>query len=199
MPAYRPEDRNSALAKLVRFADRPEFDAVRQIAFEEFWGDWLDDERDDRLDELMGSEPVSIAYNSWFAYDFELPNGRTVFELFLERDAKRFSSGERAFLEGMRGSHLRVYEILEVKFDQGVTVRDLWDDRRLFVRERAATRQLVAWDVIAGRIGKAGDGETVFETLPYLFSAAIKDDLMKSLRAAHKRFLREFPHGGIEG
>lgn len=98
----------------------------------------------------------------------------------------------------MRGSHLWLYEILEVKFDQGLAVRDLWDDRRMFVRERATTRQLVAWDVIAGRIGKASDGELVFETLPYLFPAAIKDDLMKNLRASHKRYLREFPDKGIE-
>lgn len=198
-PAYRPEERNSALAKLVRFAGRPEFVAQRKIAFEDFWGDWLDEEPDERFKELARSESVSIAYNSWFTYDFELESGRTVFDRFVERDAKQLSSGERAFLEGMRGSHLRLYEILEVKFDEGFAVRDLWDDRRLFVRERAATRQLVAWDVIAGRIGKAGDGEIVFETVPYLFPAAIKDDLMKSLRAAHKRFLVEFPHRGVEG
>ena len=147
LPAYSPEDRNSALAKLVRFARRAEFDAERKSAFEEFWGDWLDDEPDDRFNELMRSESVSIAFNSWFTYDFELPNHRAVFDLFVEREAKELSLGERAFLEGMRGSHLRLYEILEVKFDQGVAVRDLWDDRRLFVRERAATRQLVAWDV----------------------------------------------------
>ena len=35
LPAYSPEDRNSALAKLVRFARRAEFDAERKIAFEE--------------------------------------------------------------------------------------------------------------------------------------------------------------------
>jgi hypothetical protein len=198
LPAYRPQERNSALAKLVRMAGGAEFDAARKIAFEDFWGDWLDDEPEDRFKELIRSESVSIAFNSWFAYDFELPGGGTVFDQFVEREAKRLSLGERAFLDGMRGSHLRLYEVVEVKFDEGFAVRDLWDDRRLFVRERAATRQLVAWDVIAGRIGKAGDGELVFETLPYLFPAAIKDDLMKNLRAAYKRYLREFPDKGIE-
>ena len=99
LPVYRPEERHSALAKLVRFAERAEFDDQRKIAFEDFWGDWLDDEPDPRLDELARSESVSIAYNSWFAYDFELPDGRTVFDLFFEREAKQFSSGERAFLD----------------------------------------------------------------------------------------------------
>jgi len=68
----------------------------------------------------------------------------------------------------MRGSHLRLYEILEVKLDEGFELRDLWDNRRLWVRERSATRQIVAWDVVVGRIGPSGDGSTVFETMPSL-------------------------------
>ena len=90
-----------------------------------------------------------------------------------------------------------MYEILEVKPDQGFEVRDLWDDRRLYVRERAATRQIVAWDLIVARIGPGGDGETVFETIPYLFRAADKDGLLKGLRKAHQVFTHEFPNEEI--
>jgi hypothetical protein len=196
--SYRLEERDSALAKLVRFAARAEFDAEQKSALEHFWRDLLTSAPDDRLHEVLRSESMNIAYHSWFAYDFALQDGRTVFDLFLEREAKKLTTGERNFLEGMRGNHLRLYEILQVKIDQGFELRDLWDDRRLFVRERAATRQLVAWDVIAGRIGKAGDGETVFETLTYFFPAAMKNDLVKSLRKAHKIFLSDFPQQGIE-
>jgi len=197
--SYRSEERHSALRKLVRFAARSEFDAEQKSAIARFWGDLLADEPDPRLDEVIHSEPMDIAYQSWFAYDFELQGGRTIYDLFLEREARRLSSGERNFLEGLRGNHLRLYEILEVKIDQGFELRDLWDDRRLFVRERAATRQLVAWDVIGGRIGKASDGATVFETLTYFFPAAMKDDLVKCLRKAHKIFLDDIPARGIEG
>ncbi len=118
-------------------------------------------------------------------------------DLFLEREAKELGAGERNFLEGMRGSHLRLYEILEVKADQGFELRDSWVDRRLYVRERAATRQLVAWDLIVARTGLAGDGETVFETLPYLFPAAAKDELLKDLRRAHRAFTRRCPAQSI--
>jgi hypothetical protein len=106
-------------------------------------------------------------------------------------------TGERNFLEGMRGSHLRLYEILEVKPDEGFEVLDLWDDRRFFVRERAATRQIVAWDLVVARIGPGGEGETVFETLTYLFRAADKDDLLKGLRKAYRVFAQEFPESGL--
>ena len=94
--------------------------------------------------------------------------------MFLEKDARKLGEGERLFLEGLRVSHLRLYEVLEVKPDQGFELRDLWDDRRLYVREGAATRQIVTWDLVVARIGPGGDGETVFETLPYLFPATDK-------------------------
>jgi hypothetical protein len=90
----------------------------------------------------------------------------------------------------MLGSHSRLYEILEVKLDQGLELRDLWDDRRLFVRERSATRQLIGWGLVVGRIGLSGDGAVVFETLTHLFPASAKDELLNDLRRAHRAFTR---------
>ena len=145
----------------------------------------------------MTSEQVEIAYNSWLAFDFDCGGGRRMLDDYLETEGNKLSSGELNYLNGLRGSHLRLYEILEVKPDQGFEVRDLWDDRRLYVRERAATRQIVAWDLIVARIGPGGDGETVFETIPYLFRAADKDGLLKGLRKAHQVFTHEFPNEEI--
>ena len=195
-PSYRQAERNSALAKLMRFAARSKFTELHQAAFALFWGDWALEERD-RLEEVMTAQSVEIAYNSWFAFDYDCGGGRTMLEMFLETEGKHLSAGELNYLQGMRGSHLRLYEILEVKPDQGFEVRDLWDDRRFYVRERAATRQIVAWDLVVGRIGLGSDGEKVFETLPYLFRAADKEDLLKGLRKAHQVFKHEFPNEGI--
>jgi hypothetical protein len=194
---YQAAERKSALAKLMRFAAQPKFKDIHRMALALFWGDWLSGEPDDRLEKVMTSEPVEIAYNSWFAFDFDCGGGRRMLDFYLESEKNKLSSGELNYLEGVRGSHLRLYEILEVKPDQGFEVRDLWDDRRFYVRERAATRQVVAWDLVVARIGPGEDGETVFETLPYLFRAADKDDLVKGLRKAHQAFLHEFPDKGI--
>jgi hypothetical protein len=167
------------------------------MALQLFWGDRLLQRPDEDLERVMDSGQAHLAYHSWFAYDFDLGEGFTLFDLFLEREAGRLSTGERNFLEGMRGSHLRMYEILEVKADQGFELRDLWDERRLYVRERSATRQLVAWDLIVARVGPSGDGEIVFETLPYVFPAATKGDLLKGLRKAHRFFTKEFGNRSI--
>lgn len=195
--AYRPAERASALAKLVRFAAGDEFKPLHKESLSLFWDEWLVEEPDDELAAVIKSESVNIAYHSWFTYDFEVHGGQTVIDLFLDREAKKLSTGEHKFLEGLLASHCRLYEILEVKINQGFELRDLWDDRRLFVSERAATSQLVAWDVIVGRIGPTGDGGTVFETLTHCFPAPAKDELLKVLRKAHRLYLREFPQKSL--
>lgn len=172
--SYLPAERNSALAKLMRFAARPKYKELHRSALALFWGDWLSDEPDPRLENVITSEQVEIAYNSWFAFDFDCGGGRRMMDIYLESEGRQLTSGELNYLEGLRGSH-----------------------RRLYVRERAATRQIVPWDLVVARIGRGGDGETVFETLPYLFRAAEKDDLLKGLRKAQQVFTHEFPNEGI--
>jgi SEC-C motif len=195
--AYTSGERDSALAKLMRFAARSEFKDKHRAALELFWGDWISEEPDEELKQVMDSEQASLAYHSWFVFDFDLGEGQTVFDLFLEREAKKLSSGECNFMDGMRGSHLRLYEIIEVKVDQGFDLRDLWDDRRLWVRECLATRELATWDVIAGRLGRGAEGEAVFETIPHVYPATAKDGLLKGLRKAHQLFTREFPERSL--
>jgi hypothetical protein len=194
--SYSSAERDSALAKLMHFAARDEFKEAHRSALQLFWGDWLLNENED-LERVKNSEQTNLAYHSWFVFDFDLGGGRIALDFFLEREASRLISGEHRYLEGMRDSHLRLYEVLEVKADEGFELRDLWDDRRLWVRERLGTRQIVQWDLIIGRIGAAGDGGTVFEVLPYVFPAAHKDDLVSGLRKSHRVFTRERPGASL--
>ena len=139
---YSSGDRNSALEKLMRFAARSEFKDKHRAALELFWGDWISEEPDEKLKQVMDSEQASLAYHSWLAFDFDLGEGRTVFDLFLEREAKKLSSGECNFLDGMRGSHLRLYEILEVKPIKVSICETCGMIGACMVRERLATREL---------------------------------------------------------
>lgn len=196
---YGSEERHSVTAKLLSFAARPEFKESWRLGFEEFWGDWL--EREGRDEEgvrrVMGSEQAEIAFNSWFAFDFDLDRGMTMSDRFLAQEGNKLTRGERKYLEDMRGSHLRLYEIVEMKEEEGFGVRDLWNDELLWVWERLGTRQLVRWDIVAGRIGWRAKGERIFETLPHCYPAAVKDELLSMVRKAHQRFQRKFPEKSI--
>jgi hypothetical protein len=83
--AYRPAERASALAKLVRFAAGDEFKPLHKESLSLFWDEWLVEEPDDELAAVIKSESVNIAYHSWFTYDFEVHGGQTVIDLFLDR------------------------------------------------------------------------------------------------------------------
>ena len=89
----------------MRFATRSEFKEAYRVAFQLFWGDWLSEEPDEELRDVMTSETVNLAYHSWFAFDCDLGDGRTVFDLFCVTEDKSLHAGERNFLQGMRGSH----------------------------------------------------------------------------------------------
>ena len=105
---YRPAERNSALAKLMRFAAQPKYKDLHRVALALFWGDWLSEKPDHQLEEVMTSEQVEIAYNSWLAFDFDCGDGRQMLEMFLRSERNKLSSGELNYLQGLRGSHLRL-------------------------------------------------------------------------------------------
>jgi len=191
--SYTRSERESALAKLMRFSERPELEDDHRAALQMLWGRWRAGDPDERLKEIVASQQAEVFYTSWFAFDRPLRGQRTLLDLFLERQGKRLRPGELNYLEGMRDSHLRLYEVVEVKAEEGLELRELFDNRRVWIRERSATRQLVRWDLLAARIVRGGVGEFVLEADCYLFPASEREDLVSGIRRAHREFVREFP------
>ncbi len=135
-PAYTAAERERALEKLMRFAVREEFLDDHTVAFALFWG-VLDDKRDEALARVI--DESRGAYLMWFAVDMNLEDGKTVLDLFLDRHMRTLSPGAAEFLRRLGDSHLRAYEVTEVRRDEGVTVLDLWTDEEVRVSERLAT------------------------------------------------------------
>jgi SEC-C motif len=195
--AFTAGERESALAELVHFAHRPEFEAEHDVADGEFWEDRFDDLSDEEAEELEALDPDGRAYDLWFAFDFVLESGRTVAELFLEREGGRLRTGEREYLERMRPTHLRLYEVVEVRPDEGLQLVDLWTEERLWVRERLATRDLVRWDLVAVRTMRGAEGALVLEGVPYVFAAGDREDVLQELRESRRAFHRRAPRGDL--
>ena len=195
--AYTSTDRDRALARLMKFAARKEFDQDHELGATLFWGGPPAPDREDEFERLVDSEAGTTAYLTWFAFDLDLEPGRTPLDHFLERHGGGLSTGERAYLDRMRTSHVRLYEILAVRNDEGVELRDLLTDRDTFVRERLATRQLARWDLIAARVIEGPRGDLLFETIPCVFPPSCKEALVADLRRAEREW-RQGPFAGDE-
>lgn len=190
---FSSADRDSALAGLMRFSTRPAFARDHVTAQELFWGDRLAGHPEDRVREVNAHEQSQMAYHDWFVFDYPLGDDRTVVDLFLEREGARLGVGEREYLERMRHSHIRLYEVVEVVSDEGLHLVDLWTDERVWVRERMATRQLVRWDLLAARLMRGAQGDLVMDGAPYLYPAASREPIVKELRRLHRSFARRIP------
>jgi hypothetical protein len=61
-------------------------------------------------------------------------------------------------LERLSRARLRLYEVVEVREEEGLRLLDLRSGERVWVRERSATRQLERWDVLGARMAAEEDG-----------------------------------------
>jgi SEC-C motif len=194
--AYTAAERQSAQAALGRFGWRHEFDQDRDRAQHRFW---------DAVADLLGGrmppevvEQSEVFFQDWFTSDFRLESGHTLIELFLERESGRLRPGETRYLSRTRLTHLRPYEIVGVRPDEGLDLLDLWARKPIRVHERLGTRQLVQWDVLAARVMLGAKGVPVLDGTPYLYPARARDPIVKELRRVHRTFRRQVPGDDVD-
>lgn len=90
-------------------------------------------------------------FRQWAAYHYPV-DGRPVFEWYLAEHGRELSGTERSWLEAQRGVWLGVWEMVDVRPGRGMRVRDLLSGATCDVVEVAGSRQLVARDVLLGRV-----------------------------------------------
>ena len=190
--AFTQAERRRAFSRLVSFATGKEFDEDHAVALAVYWAAGGDKEFKE-IPAAVG-EPGHAAYLTWFAVDMEMEEGDTVLDRFLARHGGELPAGEAEYLRRLRGTHIRLYEVLEVRRDEGIRVRDLWNDEEIAVRERSATHQLVRWDVLGARLIEGPGGAVEFEDIPFLFPVELKDELVGALRREHKVLKKKFLH-----
>ena len=107
-----------------------------------------------------GVSEADVHFKFYFHWHFDavLSNGRTIVEAFLESAGRSLPARQRALLERLSKTRLRLYEVQEVRREEGLRLLDLRSSERVWVRERSATRQLERWDVLAARIAADEDG-----------------------------------------
>jgi hypothetical protein len=192
-PAYGPAERETAVATLARFASRPQFKQSVDLALDVFFGHDLHDRAPEVLLELSTNESLKLNFRNFRMLDFEIEDGRTILDLFLESQGPAISGPERRYLEGLRHTFVGLYEVQEVVRDKGLRLRDLWDGQEFWVSERLGSCQLVAWDLLAARLMLHPGDRYEIEGDHYLLPADAKERVLGSLRREHRRLRRKHP------
>ncbi len=104
---------------------------------------------------------------------------------------------ERAFLEQAQKTFVSLYLVLDVRLEEGLTLHDLLLDRTVDVRERAATRSLVKWDIYAARLMER-DGNLIIVGGVIPFRAQDREALVLRLKRAFTRYRRDHPAAMLE-
>lgn len=90
-----------------------------------------------------------------FIFDYKLPESSlTPFQYFLQKAELR--PEERRAYEGLSSNFHSFFEILEVRRDEGLRLRDLRDQKEYWVREKKGTHQAMVGEVVWCRIVSYG-------------------------------------------
>ena len=83
--------------------------------------------------------------DAWNAIDF-----------FLKKRGALLSPQDKMYLKGLRDSYMSLYEVIDVKIDQSLTLRDLLEEAQppIIVKEKQGTHFLCQWDLLGARVVK---------------------------------------------
>ncbi|MGH2404172.1 MAG: hypothetical protein ACRDGN_06855 [bacterium] len=138
-----------------------------------------------------------MAFIEWYVHDFRLTDGRTFIEHFLARRRAGLDAQERAFLEQAQKTFVSLYLVLDVRIEEGLMLHDLLLHRTVDVRERAATRSLVKWDIFAARLMER-DSSLIIVGSVIPFRAQDREPLVSRLKRAFTRYRSDHSEATLE-
>jgi hypothetical protein len=189
---YTQEERGSALARLEGFVAEelgPDDDA----AWKSFFGRWRDDL--ERLDEEQ-DELSEAVYDMWFYFDSALEDGRRAVDRFLDTEPP-LTAGERRYLELLRESTVRFYDVVDAVPGSSLTLRDVVTRRTVVVRERRGSQSIPRHTLLAARVVAQGaSGEPEMERGTLAIPELLRHQVLARQEADRERWRRE--HRGAD-
>jgi len=113
----------------------------------------LDDLRRDAT-EMSQDTIAEGAFNEWVVFDFKMKNGKTFVQDFYETNPLELPAYRLEVYKNLNDSKFGAFEVERVDLGQGLGLRRLSDDKKIYVKECAATYDLEPGFIISGRIGK---------------------------------------------
>lgn len=173
---YTTADRHTALQRLLLSVHPDELHDAR----DRFWGKHLP--LRERWTDGALLEMTEVAFQFWLFFDVDvLDEGLTLADEILQH-GRDLGHGERRYLEMGRKSSMRLYEVIGVEPGASLTLRDVLHGGEVRVRERAGSRSLHTWDLVAARVMQKGaSGQPEIDGGLFPIQSCLRDPLVKHL------------------
>lgn len=197
-PAWGKTEADRAIAVLLKLMHSPMFEGAYAAAKSEWFADAFADADQEQIEAALAHDQTQIAFNTWLLFDaYTTKDNHRLMESVLDLAGpfnKRFTTGQRRFLERMAASTLRPYEIREVHVDEGFTLKDLWTGEEVAVKERLATQSLQRGEMMFVRLIEGPLGATEMHGAVLLLEPFAMQELVESLRASFRAKCRKRPN-----
>ena len=188
---YTRDERKAAFTRLTEYIEVFGRDDAER-ASEVFWGpfasrvDELPPERDELFDDIE---------QLWLMFDHAGAAGAMV-DRFLA--GAELGDGERAFLQALRRSSMRVYEVVAAQPGQSLRLRDAIEGGEVTVNERQASRTIARGDFLAARVVPRGpSGGPEIEAGLLHLAPMVSGPLLARIRDERARFVAAHPGGDM--
>lgn len=149
------------------------------------------------LGELLGADNMMIlwgcAFEDLLTQRWE-PDGDNIVDIYLKRRGWSEKVLAKAYMTGLRDSHVSLYEVSDIEPGKSMRLRDMLTDAApVIVREKSASRSLAQWDRIAVRVIPVRDHHVISGgLLPFSRDAAefLIDGLRNQLKLKKSQKLR---------
>lgn len=150
------EAEESLRFKITEFTEQPEI----QSQLSEAYYIWLDDPyviTDYKSEDVIDEETFTKFFD-WFLYDFKLfDSQKRVLEKFLEENKNDLDETEKEITIGWQKSVNSFYEIVDIKAGDGCTIKDIFTEQTIYVKDKNASNSLTTSDLISARPLKTGE------------------------------------------
>ena len=112
------------------------------------------------LREFFGGEVFDSdqpLFNEWMMYDFKFNDGKGMLEKFYNENPLSIPLYRREIYKTLMENYYGLYEVLEVRKFEGLSIKRLSDGKIFKVSEMSATMDLEKEDVFMTRVAKAID------------------------------------------
>ena len=183
----------SCIQKLLKFIQQKECRHYLDLAHETFFMEFCEEnnietfsEIKDLLGEAVWSQVYPCALEFFFSNDYLKSNKRwNVIDLFLKKQGKLLETEEKDYLGSLRESHMSLYKVIDIRSEEGLTLRDLLEEKEpIQVHEKSLTHQVKPKQILGARILNE-NGHLVIAGGCLPIDQSISDELIEELCEIH--------------